>query len=96
MCAKINYLRDPVERKESDWVLVGKVWPHKTKKDALSGRFGIKVKDDKGALVDIFETIEVSSEDPIMIRPNLNQREGKRDPSHLMYMLKVNETVKKG
>lgn len=86
--AKINYLNEPAERKPSDWALVGKIWPHKSKKDALSGRFGIKTKGEDGQLSDVFNSIEIKAGDPIMIRPNLNQREGKQDPSHLMYMLK--------
>lgn len=89
--AKINYLKEPSQRKESDWVLVGKVWKHKSKAEALSGRFGIKVKDEKGELQDVFTDLTVSSGDPIMIRPNLNQREGKKDPTYLMYMLKKAE-----
>ena len=79
----------PSPRKPSDWILVGKAWPHKTKKDAFSGRFGIKTKDPSGQLQDIFTEITVASGDPIMIRPNPNQREGKRDPAYLMYMLKT-------
>lgn len=86
--AKINYLNEPKARRDSDWALVGKIWPHKTKKEALSGRFGIKTKTTSGELLDVFQEISVKSGDPIMIRPNLNQREGKKDPSHLIYMLK--------
>ena len=86
--AKINFLKMPLQRRESDWVLVGKAWPHKTKKDALSGRFGIKSKDESGQLQDNFSEIVVTAGDPIMIRPNLNQREGKKDPAYLLYMLK--------
>lgn len=86
--AKINFLKTPSPRKESDWALVGKVWPHKSKANALSGRFGIKSKDQSGQLQDTFTEIQVSAGDPIMIRPNLNQREGKKDPAYLMYMLK--------
>lgn len=94
--AKIHYLQgqEPKARRESDWALVGKIWPHKTKKEALSGRFGIKTKDDKGVLQDVFQGIEIKAGDPIMIRPNLNQREGKKDPSHLIYMLKAGVEVK--
>lgn len=87
--AKINYLKEPTERKPSDWALVGKIWPHKSKKDALSGRFGIKTKGEDGQLQDVFNSIEVKAGDPIMIRPNQNMREGKQDPSYLMYMLKA-------
>ena len=95
--AKVKFLNQPKPRKESDWFLVAKLWPHKTKKDAMSGRFGVKTKDAKGNLQDVFGSIEISSEDPLMIRPNLNQREGKRDPSHLVYMLKEGaEQTKKG
>lgn len=86
--SKINFLKESKPRKESDWALVGKVWPHKTKKDALSGRFGIKVKGEGGELEDVFDSISIASGDPIMIRPNLNQRDGKQDPSYLLYMLK--------
>ena len=86
--AKIKFLKQPGVKKVSDWALVGKVWPHKTKKDAFSGRFGIKQKNEAGELIDIFSSIEVKSDDPIMIRPNLRQREGKQDPTYLMYMLK--------
>lgn len=85
---KINYIKEPAERKQSLWALVGKAWPHKTKKDALSGRFGIKTKSESGELVDIFQEISVKPGDPIMIRPNQNQRPGKKDPSHNLYMLK--------
>lgn len=88
MCAKINFIKEPAARKESDWALVGKIWPHKSKKDALSGRFGIKTKGEDGQLSDVFNSIEIMAGDPIMIRPNLNQREGKKDPTYLMYMLK--------
>ena len=88
--AEIKYNSD-VEvkpRKESDWALVAKVWPHKTKKDSFSGRFGVKIKDDKGELKDTFDAISIGSGDPIMIRPNQNRRDGKNDPSHLIFMLK--------
>lgn len=87
--AKINYLNEPAERKPSEWALVGKIWPHKSKKDALSGRFGIKTKGGDGQLSDVFNSIEIKAGDPIMIRPNLNMREGKKDPTYLMYMLKA-------
>lgn len=86
--SKINFLKESAPRKASDWALVGKVWPHKTKKDALSGRFGIKTKSAAGELEDVFDSITIASGDPIMIRPNLNQRDGKKDPTYLLYMLK--------
>jgi len=86
--SKINYLRQPSQRRESDWALVGKVWKHKTKTNAYSGRFGIKTKDESGQLQDVFTEITIQPGDPIMIRPNQNQREGKKDPQFLMYMLK--------
>ena len=86
--AKIKFLREPKARKDSDWALVAKLWPHKTKKDSMSGRFGVKTKGEGGALVDTFESIQVSADDPIMIRPNLNRRDDKNDPTFLVYMLK--------
>ena len=86
--ANIKFLKEPKERKESEWFLVAKLWEHKTKKDSMSGRFGIKTKDADGALSDVFSTIEIKADDPIMIRPNLNQREGKNDPKYQVYMLK--------
>ena len=84
----IKFLQEPKARKESDWHLVAKLWPHKTKKDSFSGRFGIKTKDKDGKLQDVFSLITIKADDPIMIRPNLNRREGKNDPSHQIYMLK--------
>ena len=87
--AKINFLKQPSPRRDSDWTLVGKVWKHKTKANALSGRFGIKTKDESGQLQDVFTEITIKTGDPIMIRPNQNQREGKKDPQYLMYMLKT-------
>lgn len=87
--SKIKFINEPKARKESDWTLVAKLWPHKTKKDALSGRFGVKTKGEKGELLDVFESIAISPGDPIMIRSNMNQREGKQDPSFLVYMLKA-------
>lgn len=83
---KINFLKEPKSRKESDWALVGKCWPHKTKDGALSCRFGVKTKEN-GKLVDVFSGINVSPDDPIMIRPNTNRRNDK-DPTQQMYMLK--------
>jgi len=85
--SKIHFLQEQKPRRESDWALVGKIWPHKTRKDSFSGRFGVKTKTDKG-LVDIFDKLDVKAGDPIMIRPNLNRREGKNDPTFLIYMLK--------
>jgi len=87
--SEIKFLKEPKARKESDWFLVGKVWPHKTKKDAYSGRFGVKSKDAAGSLTNTFDEITVKPDDPIMIRPNTNQREGKKDPQFLLYMLKT-------
>lgn len=86
--AKINYLKEPNPRRESDWALVAKIWPHKTKANAFSGRFGVKTKGESGELLDTFSQIVVQPGDPIMIRPNLNQRQGKKDPAFLVYMLK--------
>ena len=84
---KINFNSES-QRKESDWALVAKLWPHKTKDDAFSGRFGLKVKDESGELKDVFDKITLHPGDPIMIRPNQNRRDGKKDPSHLVFMLK--------
>ena len=89
---QIKFLKEPKARRESDWILVGKLWPHKTKKDSMSGRFGVKQKDSEGKLENVFSMIEIKADDPIMIRPNLNRREGKNDPSFQVYMLK--EAVK--
>ena len=86
--AKINFLKTPALRKESDWAQVGRLWPHKTKKDCFVGRFGIKTKDQSGQLQDMFSEISIVPEDAIMIRPNLNQREGKRDAKYQILMLK--------
>ena len=94
--AKINYLKEPTARRESDWVLVGKIWPHKSKKNAFSGKFGIKNTNAAGQLVDVFSELTVAPGDPIMIRPNLNQRENKNDPSYLIYMLKKEVKNEKG
>lgn len=88
--ATIKYLKSTTTKsKESDWALVGKVWQHKTKSDSLSGRFGNKVKDSKGELVDTFSELTIKAGDPIMIRANTRRREGKQDPLYLMYMLKT-------
>ena len=86
MSDKINFINEP-EKRESDWALVAKVWPHKTKDNSFSGRFGVKVKV-KGELKDTFDKVNVTPGDPIMIRPNQNRRDGKNDPSHLIFMLK--------
>jgi len=86
--AKISYIKEPSPRRQSDWALVGKVWKHKTKANAFSGRFGIKTKDESGQLQDVFTELNVLPGDPVMIRPNQNQREGKKDPLYLIYMLK--------
>ena len=92
--AKINYLKDDKPRKESDWKIVGKLWPHKSKKDALSGRFGVARKEgDK--LVQLFDEITIKPDDPVIVRPNTNMREGKNDPSHILVMLKDNAKAAK-
>lgn len=92
--AKIHFLsQQEGTRKPSDWQLVGKLWPHKTKADAFSGRFGVKVKDGKGGLTDIFNQIVIKPEDPIMIRQSNFQ--GEKAPKYLIYMLKDEAKTKK-
>lgn len=87
---ELKYIKSTklVDKKVSDWFLVGKVWQHKTKADCLSGRFGLKVKDTAGELQDVFSEITIKAGDPIMIRANTHMRADKKDPSYLMYMLK--------
>ncbi len=82
---RMNYLNEP-SAKISDWQQVGKLWPHKTKADAFSGRFGVQTKNAKGERVEIFSELTIKADDPVMVR--LSGFKAPKAPTHLIYMLK--------
>ena len=83
---QLRYIKGQEQTRQSDWRLVGKLWPHKSKPDAFSGRFGVKTRNASKELIDVFDQIVIKPDDPVMIRKaNFT---GEKSPSHLIYMLK--------
>jgi hypothetical protein len=82
------------EPKPGNWRIIGKGWNHKTIPGAISGRIGLKKKVGT-ELVNIFETVELKSDDAFIIRPNSRKREGTQDPDFILVLLdKTAEEVK--
>jgi len=94
MATKINFLTTATQSRRG--VIVGTMFPV-AKVNGFSIKWKAKYKDASGALVDITgeKLMDLIAGTSMLVMPNTRKREGRRDPSHMVYAFPDAEPYRK-